>query len=138
MILHVYTDGGSRGNPGKSGSGVVIKNEKGEVMCQESRYLGIKTNNEAEYMALIGALRWILGNKNNYSIEKIEFLSDSQLLVFQMMGKYKVKAAKIIPLYLEAIELLRKISSPNRFKHIYREENMLADMLANQAMGRQG
>ena len=82
MKVRVYTDGGARGNPGVAGYGVYIENDKGEEIYKESRFLGIKTNNEAEYFGLIAALSWMTEN----NIKEAEINSDSQLLVRQMKG----------------------------------------------------
>ena len=92
MNLSIYTDGGSRGNPGRSGCGVVIYDDKNNIVFQQSQYLGIKTNNEAEYFGLINALSWLSKNQSNYSIDKVTIFMDSQLIIRQMQGLYKVKA----------------------------------------------
>ena len=97
MQINVYTDGGSRGNPGPSGYGLVIYDDNQKILFKESKYLGVKTNNEAEYAGLIGALTWINNNKN--SISQINFFADSQLLVRQVQGLYKVKADHLKPLF---------------------------------------
>lgn len=131
----VHIDGGSRGNPGPSAVGVVICNEKGEVLKKYSHYLGDKlTNNEAEYNALIFALRkmkLIFGKKNIKNIE-VEINSDSELLVKQMQGFYKIVSPEIQSLFLKAWNLkidFKKIV----FKLVPREENEVADKLVNDA-----
>ncbi|MFA6519066.1 MAG: ribonuclease HI family protein [Candidatus Shapirobacteria bacterium] len=134
MILEVFTDGGSRGNPGLSGCGVVITDNKGNIQYQDSKYLGVKTNNQAEYSGLILALKWLVDHQNG--LDAINFSADSQLLVCQLNGQYKVKSPHIKPLYLEAIQLLSTIKIPVKFTHIRRSFNDLADQLANQAMDR--
>lgn len=131
MILSVFTDGGSRGNPGISGYGLVIKSGS-EVIFEEAKFLGIKTNNEAEYMGLIGALTWISENKKN--VEKINIFSDSQLMVRQVQGIYKMKAPNLKPLLSTVRALIEQINLPIEFKSVPREDNSLADELANQAM----
>lgn len=136
MHISVYTDGGSRGNPGHSGYGLVIYDDNQKILFKESKYLGIKTNNEAEYEALIGALNWISINLKNYNFSQINFFSDSQLLVRQVQGLYKVKAAHLKPLFATTQNLLNQINLPYSFKDIRRESNELADQLANQAMDR--
>ena len=131
MKLKIFTDGGARGNPGIAGYGVYIEDENKKMVFEESRFLGIKTNNEAEYMGLIGALSWV---KNNCPEAEIEINSDSQLLVRQMKGVYKVKAAHLKDLWLAAQNLInnREIT----YKEIPREKNTKADALANLAMDR--
>jgi len=133
MDLTVYTDGGSRGNPGISGFGVVINSPSGPL-ARISKFTGIKTNNEVEYLALIEALHWIDTHHHQYNFTSADFYSDSQLLVRQIQGIYKVKAPNIKPLYAILTSLLKKISFPCRFHQIPREKNSLADSLANQAM----
>lgn len=136
MEINIYTDGGSRGNPGHSGYGLVIYDEKQIVIFQDSKYLGVKTNNEAEYAGLIGALIWIDQNKDLYSVTKINFHSDSQLMVRQLQGLYKVRAPNLIPIFNQAKNLISNINLPFAFKDVRREFNQLADQLANQAMDR--
>lgn len=134
-IVSIYTDGGARGNPGISGIGVVAYKED-EIIFKHSRYLGIKTNNEAEYTALISGLNWLLDQKNILKIEKANFFLDSQLIVRQMQGLYKVKAQNLKPYFNEAQKLVQLISIPIVFKDIPREQNTIADSLANLAMDR--
>jgi len=136
MEINVYTDGGSRGNPGVSGYGLVIYDDHQKILFQESKYLGIKTNNEAEYSGLIGALTWVKDHQDNLHISKINFCSDSQLMIRQFQGLYKVKAPNLKPLFQQAQELINSISAPIVFKDVRREFNELADELANQAMDR--
>jgi len=134
MKVSIYTDGGSRGNPGPSGFGVAVYDDSKKVIAQISKFVGIKTNNEAEYLAFLDAILWVKDNLNNYEISSLDFYSDSQLLVRQMQGKYKVKAPTILPLYREAVSLLSKINISYNFHEIPRELNSLADSLANRAM----
>jgi ribonuclease HI len=136
MVLNIYTDGGSRGNPGPSGFGVVVYDESKKIISQISKFIGVKTNNEAEYSALLDALIWVKDNLVNYDISSLNFYSDSQLMVRQLQGKYKVKAPTIIPLYRQAVSLLSTINISYKFHEIPRELNSAADELANQAMDR--
>lgn len=129
MKLKVFTDGGARGNPGIAGYGVYIEDENKNIVFEESKFLGIKTNNEAEYMGLIGALTWI---EDNAPETEIEINSDSQLLVRQMRGVYKVKAIHLKELWAKAQDL--SFSKKIKFNEIKREENIKADTLANMAM----
>lgn len=129
MGIKVFTDGGARGNPGIAGYGIYIEDENKKTLFEEAKFLGVKTNNEAEYLGLIGALTWIEENKIE---SEIEINSDSQLLVRQMQGKYKVKAENLKKLWLIAQNL-----SKNKkiiYKEIRREHNSRADALANKAM----
>lgn len=131
MKLKVFTDGGARGNPGIAGYGVTIVNERGEVVFEEGKFLGVKTNNEAEYLGLIGALTWI---DNNAPEAEVEINSDSQLMVRQMKGMYKVKAVHLKVLWSTAISLCQ--GKKIEFKEVRREFNTRADALANLAMDR--
>ncbi len=135
MNITVYTDGGSRGNPGHSGYGLVIYSDSQKILFQESKYLGIKTNNEAEYSGLIGALDWLSKNQDS-KFSKINFYSDSQLMIRQIQGKYKVKAPNLKPFFQKAQELINSIKIPIIFQDVRRDLNQLADELANQAMDR--
>jgi ribonuclease HI len=134
MIFHIYTDGGARGNPGIAGFGVVIYNQNHHLIHQESKFLGIKTNNEAEYLALISALTWIKEHLKDLTPQKLLFYSDSQLLVRQLQGSYRVKAAHLKTLHSTAKLLLDSINTPSLFQYISRGSNNLADKLANLAM----
>ena len=132
MQISVYTDGGSRGNPGISGFGVVVFDQTDRVIHKISKFIGVKTNNEAEYLALLESLTWVRDHQNDYS--SVKFYSDSELLVRQLNGKYKVKSANLKPLYQLAISVIADIHIPSTFNEILREKNSLADELANQAM----
>ena len=135
----IYTDGGSRGNPGPAAAGVMFCNEKGQSIKECSEYLGDKlTNNEAEYMAVIFALKKFkaLFSKQLAKKSEIEIRSDSELLVKQLNAEYKVLNENIQPLFLEIWNLkfdFQKI----KFKRIPREKNKQADKLANEALDAQ-
>lgn len=134
MEISVYTDGGSRGNPGPAGYGLVIYDQHQQIIHQNQQYLGIKTNNEAEYSGLLAALTWVVANQDKLNIQKVIFHSDSELLVRQLTGQYKVKSVNIKPLFAQAQVLLSQLQVPVSFHHLYRESNTLADSLANAAM----
>ena len=136
MVLNIYTDGGSRGNPGISGYGLVIYEDKQKILYQEGKFLGVKTNNEAEYSGIIAALEWVKKNKTNYNITQLNFFADSQLMIRQLQGLYKVKAPTLLPLYAQVQQLLTQINLPTKYTDVRREFNKLADELANQAMDR--
>ena len=134
MKLIINTDGGSRGNPGEGAIGVVISDERGSVIKTYGERIGICTNNEAEYKALIFGLKkakQIIG-KDKIKFCEIEVRSDSELLVNQMNGKYKVQDEKIGKLFLEVWNLRVGLSKIN-FIAIRRESNKLADKMVNQA-----
>ncbi len=134
MKLTVYTDGASRGNPGKSGAGALIFDERKQKATSLNKYLGISTNNEAEYKALIIALEYLAVMQDGAKIREIIFFSDSQLLVNQMSGIYSVKSANILPLYLKAKKILKDLDVSSKFMHISRSLNKEADKLANLAI----
>jgi len=130
----INTDGGSRGNPGEGAIGVVISDEKGNVIKTYGERIGICTNNEAEYKALVFGLKkakQVIG-KDKIKDYEIEVRSDSELLVNQMNGKYKVQDEKIGKLFLEVWNLRVGLSNIS-FVAIRREENKLADKMVNQA-----
>ena len=121
-------DGGSRGNPGPAGYGVRIEKEDGSIV-ELKEALPLATNNVAEYSGLLAALRWAADN----GIAKLHIRSDSELLVKQMKGQYRVKNSGLQPLYEEAVALSRRIGRVT-FEHVRREYNKDADRLANEAM----
>lgn len=136
MELKVFTDGGSRGNPGVSGYGLAVYDETDNLIFQDAKFLGIKTNNEAEYLGLIAALTWLRDNQHKFNLEKVNFYSDSQLLVRQIQGAYKVKSDNLKGLHQVARDLLSQINVVCVFSDIRRGYNKLADSLANEAMDR--
>lgn len=129
--FEIRVDGASRGNPGQAGAGAVIRDPQGNVARELRRYLGVMTNNMAEYSALVMAL----AEAKAMGVSEVEVFADSELMVKQLTGKYKVKSADLKPLYDEAYSLLKGF---RRYKivHVYREENSLADKLANEAIDR--
>jgi len=132
----IYTDGGSRGNPGPSSAGVVVCNEKGQSIKEYSEYLGDKlTNNEAEYKAVIFALKKFKAvfSKKLAKNSEVEIRSDSELLVKQLNAQYKIMNENIQPLFLE-IWNLRFDFKKLKFKQISRDKNKEADRLANEAL----
>lgn len=122
-------DGGARGNPGPAAYGVVVRNSKGEVLAELSDYLGLQTNNFAEYSGLLAALEFAVNKK--YSSLKI--FSDSELLVRQMQGRYKVNNLALQELFARAQSMVRKL---DRFsiEHVLRERNKEADRLVNKVL----
>ena len=129
--LVAYTDGGARGNPGPSGYGVVIQDESGRKVAALSEYLGHQTNNFAEYQGLIAALEHAL----NHGPKALKVISDSELLVRQIKGIYKVKNPTLQDLHARAKELIAQLDWFS-IGHALREHNQEADRLANEAMDR--
>ncbi|MDE3199808.1 MAG: ribonuclease HI family protein [Acidobacteriota bacterium] len=126
-----HCDGGSRGNPGPAGFGAVIEAPSGQVAARLSEFLGIQTNNYAEYQGLLAVLRWA----NQNGITHLRVVSDSELMVNQMKGRYKVASPILRPLWEEARKLASQISS-FEMRHTLRGGNKEADKLANDAMDR--
>jgi ribonuclease HI len=126
-------DGGARGNPGPAAFGVVVRNGRGEIIAEWGEYLGIQTNNVAEYSGLLAALDYAVREKH----ASVKVLSDSELLVRQMLGQYKVKNPSLKDLYERAQALARKLQ---RFsiEHVLRERNRDADRLVNEVLDNRG
>ena len=138
MKIITYTDGGSRGNPGPAASGVYIGTEDGEELTTFGTYLGIQTNNFAEYTAIIEALSWILSNREKLEeISAIECRMDSQLACRQLSGIYKVKHPQIRPLFEKVQRLQQELGVRFSFVHVPREQNTIADWQVNAALDKQ-
>jgi probable phosphoglycerate mutase len=130
-FLTAYCDGGSRGNPGPSGYGVSIEDAAGRPIADLSEFLGVKTNNFAEYSGLLAALEYALSHGH----ARLRVVADSELMVKQMKGQYQVKSPDLRPMWEEA---KRRAARLERFEiqHVLRGKNKRADALANQAMDR--
>ncbi len=126
-----FCDGGSRGNPGPAGYGVFIEGPDGEKLAELSDYLGKTTNNVAEYSALLAALEWALQSGHR----RMRVVADSELLVKQIQGRYKVNSPDLRPLYEEAKRRIARLAM-FRVEHVLRGKNQKADRLANLAMDR--
>ena len=126
-----HCDGGSRGNPGPAGYGAIVEDAKGNTLAELSEFLGIQTNNYAEYSGLLAVLRWAI----EHGVQRLRVISDSELMVKQMQGKYKVNSPDLRPLWEEA---RRRANQLERFEiaHTLRGGNKEADQLANDAMDR--
>jgi len=122
-------DGGSRGNPGPAAYGVLVRNPKGEVVARLKKYIGRSSNNVAEYYGLIAALDYA----EQHGVRAVRVEADSELMVKQMRGQYKVKSPDLQPLYERARKMSQGLDS-FRIEHVYREQNREADLLANEAM----
>lgn len=135
MQYFLNTDGGSRGNPGPAGAGVVIRNESGETIAEISKYLGHTTNNIAEYEALILALESVQRglSQSEWADAELHIQMDSELIVRQMQGIYKVKHPQLIEKKKRVDALLRGAKHAT-FTHVLRAKNADADRLANTAM----
>jgi len=130
--VKIFCDGGSRGNPGKSAAAFVVE-EKGKVIYSDAKYLGIATNNFAEYSAVFLALKWIEKNKELINKEII-FILDSELVVKQIGGIYKIKNEKLKIIYLEIKKIMNNLENKIVFKNVAREKNITADLLVNQKL----
>lgn len=130
MHLIIQTDGGARGNPGPAGIGVVISDAKGKVLEEHAKYLGVTTNNQAEYQAaILGLQRAVaLGAKS------AEVVADSELLVRQANGDYKVRNPDLARRFLELKNLETQLGGRVAYRHVRREQNKHADKLSNDAM----
>ena len=132
--IHIYTDGGSRGNPGPSALGVYITDEKGKVIEKIGIKLGITTNNIAEYSAILAGFTYVLENKEKINPESINFFMDSQLAYSQLIGIYKIKNDGIRKLMFEIRKKEAELNIPIFYAHIPREQNKRADELATSAI----
>ena len=129
MKARLFTDGGSRGNPGPAAYGYVLEAEDGTVLAAHGATIGIATNNVAEYSALIAGLEMAI----ELALGEIEVVSDSELMVKQMRGEYRVKNGALQELSLRAGRLGRQVGSVE-YRHVLREHNELADRLVNEAL----
>lgn len=130
MVLKIYTDGGSKGNPGPASIGLVF-HQDGKTVFKHKESIGIATNNDAEYIALIRALEYL--PRYISGATKVEFYSDSRLMVNQVRGLFKVKNGKIKEYILKIRGLEQQATIPISYHLIPREENYLADRLVNEA-----
>ncbi len=129
-ILSIHTDGGARGNPGPSAVGVVF--DSGNFHFEHGRYIGEVTNNVAEYTGVLDALSNL--SEVPAPVTELHFFLDSELVVRQILGQYRVKEATLQQLHTEVIKQLRATGLPYRFTHVRREQNKLADKLVNQTL----
>jgi len=136
--IYINTDGGSRGNPGPAAIGVVFYDASGKVLYDYKECIGRATNNEAEYQAIIKALQILLESKwfsaNNIAGSEVVCRLDSQLVVEQINGNYKIKQDHIKLLIAQVRQMMSQINLNISYIHIPREENKLADKLVNQAL----
>lgn len=138
MRFTLYADGGARGNPGHAGAGAVVFDDLGNRVIEISDYVGETTNNVAEYEALLRGLKALLKEFGEEHVRTVGVAinMDSELVIKQMKGEYKVKHPNLIPRYLEVKNLLARHFGNVTFAHVRREQNKDADELANRAMDR--
>ena len=129
MKARLFTDGGARGNPGPAAYGFVLEAEDGTVLAAEAKAIGVATNNVAEYSGLVAGL----GKALELHVPDVEVVSDSELMVKQMRGEYRVKNEALRGLFVEASGLARNFASIE-YRHVKRAHNELADKLVNDAL----
>lgn len=129
MKISIFTDGGSRGNPGKAATGVVIKNGE-KTIHTISNFMGIATNNEAEYSAFQTSIEWLLSQKE-HEITRVEWFLDSMLVVEQLNKKWKIKEPRLQEFATKIWFQLKELSLPYSISHVRRELNKEADALVN-------
>src|SRR6202789_2411189 len=129
--INAHCDGGARGNPGPAGYGALIQDNQGMVLAELSEFLGIRTNNYAEYSGLLACLQYAL----DHDYSRLRVVSDSELMVKQIQGKYKVNSPDLKPLWQEARNRIAKLEA-FEISHALRHKNKDADRLANEAMDR--
>ncbi|MFH1010573.1 MAG: ribonuclease HI family protein [bacterium] len=139
MNLIAHIDGGSRGNPGPSAAAFVITDKAGNIMAEQSRFLGEGTNNEAEYHALIELLTWLGEHKDlrKTARDAVYVRCDSQLIVCQVTGQWKVKEPRLKELLAQVHELKKRQPFRLYIRHVTRERNKEADKLVNKAIDKQ-
>jgi ribonuclease HI len=129
VTARLWTDGGARGNPGPAAYAFVLEGEDGEVLDTRGEAIGVATNNVAEYRALVAGLERAV----ELGVDELEVVSDSELMVKQMRGEYRVKNEALRGLSLEAARLARRLARVD-YRHVTREHNELADRLVNEAL----
>ncbi len=135
QFITMFTDGGSRGNPGPAAIGAVIFNEVGDELIRLKKTIGVTTNNQAEYQALVMALQWV---KQGYGSAKVLAHLDSELVVKQLQGHYKMKNAELRPWFNQIHALVNDLGGEVVFQHVPREKNKIADLLVNEALDELG
>ncbi|MCL2110040.1 ribonuclease HI family protein [Microgenomates group bacterium] len=131
--MKIFTDGGARGNPGERGIGVVVYDEEGKVVWEKGKAIGVGTNNEAEYEAVVLALKWL---KENEVKEKVDFYLDSKLVVEQLNKRWKIKESRLGCLASQCWEMIVEGELKVKFNHVRRSQNVRADELVNAALDR--
>lgn len=132
--IQIFTDGGSRGNPGPAALGVYITDGNNKEIAKIGKKIGNTTNNVAEYSAIIEAFAWVLANKDKHAINEAHFFMDSQLAYSQIVGLYKVKNERIRNFIFEIRQKEAELGVPVFYNHIFREKNKNADLMVNLAL----
>ena len=130
MKYIIYTDGGSRGNPGHAASAFIIKSEKGETLVEKGEYIGIATNNEAEYLAVLRAFEAMVLDYKDLNLTEVEVRADSKLVVEQLSGNWKIKNDRIRVLN-DNIRQVEQNMGKVTYKYIPRDLNFEADLIVN-------
>lgn len=136
LKLIIFTDGASRGNPGLAGAGFIVFDQKNQELNQEAFFLGEKTNNEAEYFALLRSLAWLKNFLVKEKVQEVEWRLDSKLVVEQVNKRWKIKEKRLKLLVEKVWQYLASFDFTYRLIYISREDNQAADQLANQAIDR--
>lgn len=131
--ISIYTDGGSRGNPGEAAYGFAVIDEAQNIIHKEGKRLGIQTNNYAEYMAVISALSWVRDHMG-IKPQGISVMLDSQLIARQASGEYRIKTESIRELFARVKHIEDQLEIPVTYTHVPREQNKLADSMVNLAL----
>lgn len=132
--IQIYTDGGSRGNPGQAAIGVYIVSADNKELARVGKKIGEATNNVAEYSAILEGLSWVLANKDKHGVSEVHFYMDSQLAYSQIVGIYKVKNEAIRDFIFKIRQKEAELGIPIFYNHIARERNKNADQLVNLAL----
>lgn len=132
--LFIFTDGGSRGNPGAAAIGVYVVNEKSQVVYEQGTHIGVFTNNEAEYDAFSASVEWLLSYLSDNAVDEVVWQLDSKLVVEQLQKKWKIKEERLLVKAQRCWQGLSKVTIPFSIKHVRREFNQEADRLVNQAL----
>ena len=133
-LLKIYCDGGARGNPGPAAAAFVALRDGETMLYKKAEYLGIKTNNEAEYSAVILALKWLAENPIYAGSDSVRFYLDSELVTKQLSGNFKIKSKNLAKLFLVVKSLEKKLSVSTKYNHIPRVKNKLSDYLVNKTL----
>lgn len=137
-VIEIYIDGASRGNPGPSGVGMIIKDKDGKELLKKGEYIGETTNNVAEYEAFKRVLDWLLKNKSREVVSMVlKVHTDSELVVNQLTGNYRIKSQNLMPLVIKIRNLMKKFKGI-QFQLLNRKDNKIADKLANKSMNLMG
>lgn len=133
-FLKIYCDGGARGNPGPAAAAFVAVRNGESVVYKDAKYLGTKTNNEAEYSAVILALKWLTLNPGYLAEDTVYFYLDSELVTKQLSGNFKIKSKNLAKLFFVVRSLEKKLSVTTRYSHIPRVKNKLSDYMVNKVL----